>query len=201
MNVELSKEPLTFLTELARIPIAFKVDRVFDVIVHEGGLGGFTLLERRVDVPYVKDYDAILGEGPTHWASSFDMTNWGLITSRTGGLCVGGAVVALKTAGISMLEGRSDLAVVWDIRVSPERRKQGVGSSLFQAAEAWAAAKGCRQLKVETQNINVGACKFYARQGCVLGAINRFAYPELPNEVQLLWYKNLSVAPLSVRTG
>ena len=201
MDVELSKEQLTFLMELARIPIAFKVDRIFDVIVHEGGLGGFTFLESSVDVPYVKDYDAIAGEGPAHWASRFDMTNWGLITSRAGGLCVGGAVVACKTLGAAMLEGRSDLAVLWDIRVAPEFRGQGVGSSLFRAAEEWATARGCRQLKVETQNINVVACRFYARQGCVLGAIHRLAYPELPHEVQLLWYKNLSVAPLSVRTG
>ena len=35
------------------------------------------------------------------------------------------------------------------------------------------------------------ACRFYAKQGCELAAIHRFAYPELPNEVQLLWYKDL----------
>jgi streptothricin acetyltransferase len=46
-------------------------------------------------------------------------------------------------------------------------------------------------LKVETQNINAAACHFYARQGCTLGGINRFAYPLLPLEVQLLWYKDL----------
>lgn len=61
--------------------------------------------------------------------------------------------------------------------------------------EAWAAARGCRQLKIETQNVNVPACRFYARQGCVLGAINRFAYREFPDEVQLLWYKAISQNP------
>jgi hypothetical protein len=55
-------------------------------------------------------------------------------------------------------------------------------------------ARECRQLKVETQNINVPACRFYARQGCVLGVIDRFAYPTLPDEVQLLWYKDLPSA-------
>jgi GNAT superfamily N-acetyltransferase len=90
-----------------------------------------------------------------------------------------------------MLEGRRDLAVLWDLRVAPEARGQGVGAALFQAAEAWAAARGCRQMKVETQNVNVPACRFYASQGCVLGAIHRFAYPELPHEVQLLWYRDL----------
>ena len=199
MDIQVSEEPMTSLAELARVPIAFKVDRILDVTVQDGGLRRFTLSERSIDAPYVKNYDAIAGEGPNDWAKRFETAHWGLVVSRASGRCVGGAVVAFMTAGIAILEGRTDLAVLWDIRVAPELRGQGVGSSLFQAAEAWAAAKGCRQLKVETQNVNVAACKFYTRQGCVLGAIHRLAYPELPDEVQMLWYKNLSVPPLSGR--
>jgi hypothetical protein len=44
---------------------------------------------------------------------------------------------------------------------------------------------------VETQNINVPACRFYARMRCTLGAIHRYAYPDLPGEAQLLWYRTL----------
>ena len=177
--------------ELARIPISFVVESVFDVSAPEGGLGGLIMSERRLDTPYVKDYDAVDGERPARWAARFDVSNWGLIGAHSSGARVGGAVVAFNTPGINMLEGRRDLAVLWDIRVSPEARGRGVGSALFRAAEAWAAARGCVQLKIETQNINVPACRFYARQGCVLGVINRFAYRELPDEVQLLWYKTL----------
>lgn len=104
---------------------------------------------------------------------------------------VGSAVVAWDTPGVDMLEGRPDLAVLWDLRVAPAWRGRGIGAALFRAAEAWSWARGARWLKVETQNVNVTACRFYARQGCVLGALHRFAYPELPNEVQLLWYKEL----------
>lgn len=105
-----------------------------------------------------------------------------------------GAVIAFNTPGVDMLDGRSDLAVLWDIRVAPEARGKGVGSALFRAVESWAAARGCRQLKIETQNVNVPACRFYQRQGCVVGGIRRLAYPELPDEVQLLWYKELSAS-------
>ena len=104
---------------------------------------------------------------------------------------LGGAVVAWNTPGVDMLEGRDDLAVLWDLRVHPDHRREGVGSRLFQHAAAWARAKGCRQLKIETQNINVRACKFYAKQGCYLGAVHAGAYPEFPEEVQLLWYLDL----------
>jgi GNAT superfamily N-acetyltransferase len=191
MNMKISEEPIIAASQLALVPIAFEVESVFDVSPRDGGLGGLILSERKLDVPYVKDYDAVGGEGPTQWSERFDMSNWGLIVARSDGAQVGGAVVAFNTEGISMLEGRRDLAVVWDIRVCPEVRGRGVGSKLFRGVEAWAAARGCKQLKIETQNINVPACRFYARQGCVLGVINRFAYQELPDEVQLLWYKTL----------
>ena len=104
---------------------------------------------------------------------------------------LGGAVVAWNTPGVNMLEERDDLAVLWDLRVHPEHRRKGIGAQLFRHAAAWARAKGCRQLKVETQNINVPACKFYAKQGCYLGAVHYGAYPEYPDEAQLLWYLDL----------
>lgn len=191
MDMEVIEESITVAPELARISISFKVESVFDVSAPDGGLGGLILSERRLDTPYVKDYDTAEGEHPAQWAVRFDVSNWGLIGAHSNGVRVGGAVVAFNTRGVNVLEGRRDLAVLWDIRVSPEARGQGAGFALFRAVEVWAAARGCRQLKIETQNVNVPACRFYARQGCVLGAINRFAYRELPDEAQLLWYKTL----------
>ena len=46
-------------------------------------------------------------------------------------------------------------------------------------------------IKIETQNTNVRACRFYERQGCQLRAVHHAVYPELPEEIQLLWYKDL----------
>ena len=148
------------------------------------------LSQRELGMPYLKDYDAI-AETPVEWARRFDTSKWGLMIARIDDHCVGGVTVAHDTPGLDIFEGRSDLAVIWDIRIAPARRQHGVGTSLFKAAEAWAVARGCRQLKVETQNINLAACRFYARQGCVLRAAHRGVYRECPDEVQLLWYKDL----------
>jgi GNAT superfamily N-acetyltransferase len=191
MRIEVSEESMTAVAEYARIPIAFEVSEVLDVAGEPGGTGGFALSARRVGTPYVKDYDAIRREGPTQWARRFDVSKWALIAARVERQYVGGATVAYDTAGLEVLEGRSDLAVLWDIRIAPAMRRRGVGSVLFEAVEAWASAKRCRQLKVETQNINVAACRFYARHGCVLRAARRMIYSEFPEEMQLLWYKNL----------
>jgi GNAT superfamily N-acetyltransferase len=191
MTIELAEEPITTLPEYARIPIRFTVDRVLDVTARVDGPGGFVFSERRLDVPYEKDYDALDGEGPLQWPRHFDLSNWALFTARVATRRVGGATVAFDTPELTLLEGRRDLAVLWDIRVSPDARRQGVGSALFKRVEAWAQLHGCQQLKVETQNTNVRACRFYERQGCQLRAIHRAAYPELPQEIQLLWYKDL----------
>jgi GNAT superfamily N-acetyltransferase len=193
MSVEIRQEAATpgALREHARISIAFVVDRILRVTLAGGGLGGMSLTETPVADPYVKDYDAIAGEGPARWAERFDVSNWGLIGACRDGARVGGAVIAFRTADLRMLGGRDDVAVLWDIRVSPEQRGAGVGSALFRAAGSWASAHGCRWLKIETQNVNTAACRFYQKMGCTLGRIDRFAYPELPGEVQLLWWKAL----------
>jgi len=177
------------LGDYAQIRMAFEVRQILDVAVLNEGFGGFTLSERKLQAPYLRDYDSI--ESPLQWQRSFDMSNWGFFVARSEGVRLGGAVVAFGTEGLIMLEDRKDLAVLWDIRVATQARRKGVGAALFRAAERWAIAKGCQRLKVETQNINLPACKFYAMQGCVLGAIHRFAYPDFPNETQLLWYKDL----------
>jgi GNAT superfamily N-acetyltransferase len=193
VSVEIRPEVVTpgAVSEYARISIAFVVDRVLEVALADGGLGGVSLTETPVAQPYLKDYDALEGEGPEHWAERFDVSNWGMLGAYLDGTRVGGAVVAFRTAGLCMLAGRDDVAVLWDIRVAPGQRGAGVGSALFQAAADWAATRGCKFLTIETQNINVAACRFYRMMGCTLGAIDRFAYPELPAEVQLLWQNEL----------
>lgn len=189
-KIEVEEQGLSVMPQYATIPIAFEVASVLDIEQERNGQ--LALKERHLDQPYIKNYDTIDGEGPCHWPRHFDISNWGVFTAHLDDQQVGGAVVAFKTPELMILDQRDDIAVLWDIGVSPEARGQGVGSELFRAAEGWAKGHGCRYLKVETQNINVAACRFYAAQGCELTAANRHAYPELPDEIQLLWTKVLS---------
>ncbi len=194
MSLDIRQEAVTpaALAEHATIPIAFTVNRILEVRLLDGGLGGMALAETAVQDPYLKDYDALAGEGPARWADRFDVSNWGLILARRDGVRAGGAVIAFQTPGLHLLGSRDEVAVLWDIRVCPGQRGAGIGSALFRAAGDWARARGCRWLAIETQNVNAAACRFYRRMGCTLGAIDRFAYPELPGEVQLLWRKALN---------
>ncbi|HXG69285.1 MAG TPA: GNAT family N-acetyltransferase, partial [Gemmatimonadaceae bacterium] len=128
---------------------------------------------------------------PADWPGRFDVSNWGFLSARINGKRVGGAVVAFRSPDLDMLEGRDDLAVLWDIRVAPDARGKGIGSALVAATEEWARERGARLLKVETQNINVPACHFYAGHGFVLDSVDPSAYADHPDEIQLLWIKDL----------
>lgn len=196
MELQLREEPMTALAEYATVSIAFDVRRILEV--GQNGTGAFDLTERNLAVPYLKDYDAIDGQAPTRWAQNFDVANWGLISAYSGNQRLGGVVIAFDTESVQMLEDRDDLAVLWDIRVMSDFRGRGVGAALFHAAESWASKRGCREIKVETQNTNVAACRFYERQGCALRVVERCAYKEFPQEIKLLWYKRLSDAPITL---
>ena len=130
-------------------------------------------------------------EGPTRWAKRWDILNWGILVAYLGGRQVGGCVLAHNTDGVNKLEGGTDIVAMWDIRVHPKCRGQRIGSVLFASAVRWASVRDCRQLKVETQNINVPACRFYMGQGCRLDAINRGTYLDFPDEVELIWSLDL----------
>jgi len=188
------------LAEYATISCSFWVRSLLCVDWLDSGLHGIRLTEQAVSHPYLKNYDA-LGQSPLTWNRRWDMGNWGIFIARDAGKIVGGAVVAWRTVGLNMLEGRDDLAVLWDLRVMTEHRRQGVGRQLVNQAVSWAKARNCRVLKIETQNNNVSACRFYARCGCRLCGVHGGAYAELPDEVMLLWYLDLTTASLTTRSS
>ena len=73
---------------------------------------------------------------------------------------------------------------------------QGVGQAHFDEAVLWSKEQGFTQMKIECQNNNIPACRFYHKQGAVLGRIDRQAYiknEDEKNEVQLIWYLDLSI--------
>ena len=93
-----------------------------------------------------------------------------------------------------------DLAALWDIRVAPEWRGQGVGSMLFERVVRYAKSVGCVDLKIGTQDINVHACNFYAKQGCRLVNVIPDVYPDWPDEVEFVWRLKLDTTRVPSRS-
>ena len=171
------------------IPMQLTVKSEYKIEKINRGLGGFVLTETAV-APYVKAFD----DGIAQWADMFDLSNWAFFMAFDDDCPIGAATVASRTKGVHMLAGRDDLAVLWDIRVAEAYKHQGVGQRLFDMAKAWTKEQNLAQMKIECQNNNVPAVKFYHKQGAVLSEINEYAYysePEYRNETQFIWYLNI----------
>jgi len=168
------------------ISIALEVHERFEIDSGRCALGPVV----PVQTPYLKDYDA-QGEPPESLPGQWDMAHWGVFLAYHGDAPVGGAIVAMRTPMLDLLEGRDDLAIVWDLRVDPYWRGKGVGSALWWAAEAWSAERGAVEIRVETQDINVPACRFYQAMGCRIAMIDPDGYPPELKEVKLVFSKSL----------
>ena len=189
MGAVIRKEPVSALADYGSVSIAFSTSTVLEVEWVANGLGGVRVVEAPLGQPLTKDFDAY--EPVTRWHCLGDISHWGVFAAFIDETRVGGAVVAHDTPGVHMLEARKDLAVLWDIRVHPGFRRQGVGKLLLDRAVDFARASGCSVLKVEAQNTNPAACRFYVKNGFQLGSLRKGGYHDFPDEIQLLWYLGL----------
>ena len=186
MSIIVRRDQPPSLADYGAVPISFTTTTILRIEWRSNGLEGIRITEVPIDPPLAKDFDD--GEPVSHWLQFGEISHWGFFGAYDAGRRVGGAVVAHRTPAVRMLEGRTDLAVLWDIRVAPSHRSRGVGSRLLQAATRFAWDQGCTVLKVESQNTNPAACRFYAKHGFNLGGVREHAYAEHPEEIQLLWY-------------
>ena len=192
MTVAIVEDTVTRLADYARIPIGFSVSEVFDDQAVDDLLRGEAAAATRLGRPYWKDYDQHPDGRPSAWLNAFDVSRWTILAAFVDGQRVGGMVIIHDDPQIELLHDCRDCALIWDVRVAPTRRGRGVGSALLRAAEDVAIRRGGVALRVETQQINVPACRFYARAGFRLERAVRGAYHDLPAELQLLWRKALA---------
>jgi ribosomal protein S18 acetylase RimI-like enzyme len=185
----------TFFPQYDSIPMLVHVSSYYRIDKINRGLGGLAFVETPVE-PFIKDFD---DDQPIHnfasrQADTFDISNWGFFMAFDKEQAIGGAIVASRTKEVHMLDGRDDLAVLWDIRVDDIYKRQGVGQALFDMAVQWARNERLTQMKIECQNNNVPAVRFYHKQGAVLSAINEYAYynePQYRHETQFIWFLDL----------
>jgi len=181
------EEGIEQLAAYATVPIAFEIRSLVNLEELRTSHGA-TITEIPT-TPRWKDYDE--HERPAALPARFDMSNWLIASAFEGPRRLGGMIVARDTPGCDMLEGRKDLVVPFDVRVHPAERGRGVGRLLFGYVVAWARTHACVELRVETQDVNVGACRFYRAMGCELHSVIEGAYgPEL-HEAMIIWRQRL----------
>ena len=169
----------------------YMVESEFECIPADGGLGGILLRERKLSQAYPKYQD---DDGPAEWSREFDTNTWGFFLASDGNTPVGAAAVATPSCGMVAAGGRNDIAVLWDIRVHENHRRHSLGTQLFRRGALWARGHGFGVLGIETQNVNVPACRFYARHACELVEIRRTGYSgcrAVAHEAMLIWHLKL----------
>lgn len=182
----------TYFPQYDRIPMLVHVASYYKIVKINRGLGGFTLVETPIE-SYIKYFCVGNDESVERW-KRFDLSKWAFFMAFDGERPVGAATIASRDKEVNMLSGRNDLAVLWDIRVDDAYKHQGVGQALFDMAVDWSRNQGLVQMKIECQNNNVPAVRFYHKQGAVLSAIDEYAYynePEYRHETQFIWFLNI----------
>jgi streptothricin acetyltransferase len=82
-------------------------------------------------------------------------------------------------------------ALIEDIRVDVKFRRRKIGRALLEHGETWARQNGFPGIMVETQDSNVGACRFYESYGFVLGGFDTYLYhagTRYTEDIALFWY-------------
>lgn len=133
-----------------------------------------------------KDYDWCEEDRPTVLPSRWNTEHWTVVAAKVGGEWLGGAIVARDTPEMELLGNRRDLALIMDVRVRPDVRGTGTGRSLFAAAAQWAKDRGCVEVRVETQDTNEAACRFYRAMGCSLHSVDEHGYEGI-DEAKIIW--------------
>jgi ribosomal protein S18 acetylase RimI-like enzyme len=82
-------------------------------------------------------------------------------------------------------------AYIEDIAVDVRFRLHGIGKELISYAKRWAQDRNLAGITLETQDNNVGACKFYESCGFQLRGFDTYLYKGInreTDEIALYWY-------------
>jgi GNAT superfamily N-acetyltransferase len=179
---------LEMLIAYASVSAAIRVTSRLDLGALQSP-GGPRFEELRLAQPLVLDSDA--HERPQEWAARRDLGRWTMLRAFDGTEPVGGAIVAVNPDEHWFFPEDARQAVLWDLRVAEGSRQRGVGRQLLAEAARCATDAGCNRLAIETQDVNVAACRLYASAGAVLGEVRHGAYSNHPDEVAVLWFLDL----------
>lgn len=80
--------------------------------------------------------------------------------------------------------------LIEEIMVSKGSRNRGIGTALLNQAAAWAKENNLIGLMLETQDVNLLACRFYASHNFIIGAVDTMLYSKFPtaHEKAVIWY-------------
>jgi ribosomal protein S18 acetylase RimI-like enzyme len=178
-----------------KVPMVVHIKSKFVIKKIDRGLGGFLFEEVPVE-EYSKDFTRF--EKAMDYEKHFNISGWAFFMAFDEDEPIGAVTVSARNSSCDILDKRDDICALWDIRVAKGYKHSGIGQHLFDMARAWATEEGFSQMKIECQNTNVPACRFYHKQGAQLCRIDEYAYyseyyneKDIRDEIGLIWYLDL----------
>ncbi len=168
--------PMTAATAYA-LPGMNEPFQVFGRLAPRYESGAWAYGEELLDKPYDKCYD----EEPVRADEYLGHPGRAVYLAFQGDICIGLVRLRRNWNGLALIE---DLAVV------ARARRTGAGTALMDAARAWAGSQGLSGLMLETQDVNLAACRFYRKHGFVIGGVDVCLYAATPaaGERAVFWY-------------
>lgn len=156
-----------------------KANQPFEIIgkikpTFVGGIWAYT--EEIYEQSYIKAYPNDLCD----YAVYINNPDKTVFFAYSGAECIGQIILKRDWNSYAFIE---------DICVAKSARGQGVGTALIQKAIEWAKNSDLKGLALETQDNNLLACRFYAKCGFVIGAVNTMLYKNFDQEeFAVFWY-------------
>ena len=176
-------------SEYDKIPMLVHIRTEYRAEKIANGLGGILLKE--VEVPYrIKNLGKFCIASKLQ--EEFDISKWSFNIAYKDNNPVAGYILALQEP---KLIHQKDIAILWDLRVKDDERQQGIGAELVLELRKKALSFGINQIRIECQNNNVIACKFYEKMGAELISIRENAYwyeKECEEKIELMWNIDLN---------
>jgi ribosomal protein S18 acetylase RimI-like enzyme len=94
----------------------------------------------------------------------------------SGAICIVSAREDHRIAGFTIAESAPPEAHIITLDVDPAARRQQIGSQLYRAIEAQLAARGVREIMLETATDNTAAVAFWTRHGYLSAGVIRNYY-------------------------
>lgn len=156
-----------------------KANQPFEIIgkIKPTFVGGiWTYTEEIYEQSYIKAYPNDLCD----YAVYINNPDKTVFFAYSGAECIGQIILKRDWNSYAFIE---------DICVAKSARGQGVGTALIQKAIEWAKNSHLKGLALETQDNNLLACRFYAKCGFIIGAVNTMYYKNFDQEeFAVFWY-------------
>lgn len=156
-----------------------KANQPFDVIGKINPTfsdGIWTYTEELYEQPYAKSYP----NDDIDYSAYIDNCDKTVFLAYSDVECIGQIVLKKDWNKYAFIE---------DICVAASARGRGVGTRLIQKAVEWVKENELNGLALETQDNNLLACRFYAKCGFSIGAVNTMVYKNFGNEeFAVFWY-------------